>query len=260
VRRVLVVDDEELARERMRQLLARHEGYAIVAECADGDGALDAVERERPDLVFLDISMPGRSGVEVAQELVERADAPAVVFVTAHDEFALQAFEVSALDYLVKPVDRERFDQMLARVERRLPSATTGGLAAPASRDAADELRALVEELRAGAGAPRRFVVRSPRGHYFVRAEDVESATAEGNYVALRAGERVHLVRETMRSFEAKVDPARFVRIHRSTIVAIDRIARIEPLGHGEYRVTMQSGARFESSRAYSGRFHALLR
>ena len=252
MRRVLVADDEELARERMRQLLARHPGYAIVAECADGDGALDAVERERPHLAFLDISMPGRSGVEVAQELVERADAPAVVFVTAHDEFALQAFAVSALDYLVKPVDRERFDQMLVRVERRL--------AAPAPRDAADELRALVEELRAGAGAPRRFVVRSTRGHYFVRAEDVESATAEGNYVALRAGERVHLVRETMRSFEAKVDPARFVRIHRSTIVAIDRIARIEPLGHGEYRVTMQSGARFESSRAYSGRFHALLR
>ncbi len=115
-RRVAIVDDEALARERLRQLLARHPRWQVVAECADGDAALAAVEREAPDLVFLDISMPGRSGVEVAQALVDRDDAPAIVFVTAHDQFALAAFEVSALDYLVKPVDRERFDGMLARV------------------------------------------------------------------------------------------------------------------------------------------------
>lgn len=249
--RVLVVDDEPLARERLRQLLARHDGFRIVGECADGDAALAAVARERPALVFLDISMPGLSGVEVAQALVDRDDAPAIVFVTAHDEFALAAFEVSALDYLVKPVDRERFAATLARVERRLGR--------PAPAPLAAELRAMLAELRAGAELPRRFVVRSPRGHYFVRVEDVETAAAEGNYVALGDGQRTHLVRETMKSFEAKVDPARFVRIHRSAIVSIDRIARIEPLGHGEYRVTMRSGARLESSRAYGDRIKALL-
>lgn len=252
-RRVAIVDDEPLARERLRHLLSRHPAYRIVAECANADEALLALRRETPELVFLDISMPGRSGVELAQMLVDGDDAPDFVFVTAHDQFALAAFEVSALDYLVKPVDRERFDQMLRRVERRSGREARPPLAA--------ELRAVLEELRAGSAVlPRRFVVRSPRGHYFVRTDDVESASAEGNYVALFDGTRSHLVRETMKSFEAKVDPAHFVRIHRSAIVNIDRIARIEPLGSGAYRVTMRSGARFESSRAYGDRVHALLR
>lgn len=249
---VVIVDDEELARERLRHLCARHDEVEVVAECADGDEALTAIARERPDLVFLDISMPGRDGVEVAQAVVDAPGSPAIVFVTAHDQFALQAFEVSAMDYLVKPVDRERFDQALARVARRL----RGPAAAPGAAD----VRALLDELRAGASPTRRFVVRSPRGHYFVREEDIETATAEGNYVALGDGQRVHLVRETMRSFEARVDRSRFVRIHRSTIVNIDRIARIEPQGHGEYNVVMKSGARFESSRAYNERLRALLR
>jgi two-component system LytT family response regulator len=248
---VLVVDDEPLARERLVQLLARHANFRVVGECADGDAALAAVDRERPAVVFLDVRMPGRSGVEVAQALADRDDAPAIVFVTAHDEFALAAFEVSALDYLVKPVDRERFAATLARVERRLGRLSPPPLAA--------ELRAVLAELRAGTELPRRFVVRSPRGHYFVRVEDVETAVAEGNYVALGDGRRTHLVRETMKSFEAKVDPARFVRIHRSAIVSVDAIARVEPLGHGEYRVTMRSGARLESSRAYGDRIKALL-
>jgi two-component system LytT family response regulator len=250
-RRVVIADDEPLARERLQSLLARHAGYRIVDECGDGDEALAAIERDRPDLAFLDISMPGRSGVDVAEALLEHETPPAIVFVTAHDEFALRAFEVSAVDYLVKPVDRERFDQTLARLERRF------GDRKPERFD--DDMRALLEELRP---QPRRerFVIRTPRGHYFVRTEDIESAVAEGNYIALAAGGRVHFTRETMKSFEASIDAGRFIRIHRSTIVNIDRIARIEPLGHGEYRLTMTSGARFESSRAYTQRLHTLLR
>jgi two-component system LytT family response regulator len=250
-RRVSIVDDEALARERLRQLLAWRTGYRVVAECADGDEALAAIEREAPELAFLDISMPGRSGVDVAQALVEAGAPTAVVFVTAHEQFALRAFEVSALDYLVKPVDRERFDAMLARVERRLGS--------PPPPTHADELRLLVEELRSGGPRRKRFTVRTPRGHYFVRTEDIEHATAEGNYVSLAAGGRSHLIRETMKSFVAQLDPATFVRVHRSVVVNVDRIARVEPLGHGEYRIVMQGGARFDSSRAYCDRMHALL-
>ncbi len=251
--RVIIVDDEELARERLRQLCARHEALEVVAECIDGDQALSTIASARPDLAFLDIRMPGRDGVAVAEALMEDADAPAIVFVTAHDEFALRAFEVSAIDYLVKPVDRERFDQMLERVQRR------GNVPRGASMED-DALRTLLRELRMSASTTHRFVVRDARGHYFVRADDIETATAEGNYVALGDGRRTHLVRETMRSFETKVDAARFLRIHRSTIVNIDRIARIEPMGHGEYTVIMRSGARFESSRAYNERLRALLR
>jgi two-component system LytT family response regulator len=247
-----VADDEPLARERLRLLLSRHPAYEVVAECTDGDEALAAIEAERPDVAFLDISMPGRTGVEVAAALLDDAEAPAIVFVTAYDQYALSAFEVSAIDYLVKPVDRERFEQMLQRVEKRIDRSGPGPLNA--------DVRALIDELRLTSGLPKRFVVRTPRGHYFVRAEDIETATADGNYIALSAGGRVHLVRETMKSFEAKVDPARFVRIHRSTIVCIDRIARIEALGHGAYRITMHSGARFDSSPTYGQRIHALLR
>ena len=251
-RRVIVADDEPLARERLGLLLARHDGWRIVAECVDGDEALAAVDRERPDVAFLDISMPGRSGVEVAHALLDHAHAPAIVFVTAHDQFALQAFEVSAMDYLVKPVDRERFDQMLGRVERRLSGASD----APRR----DELLALIDQLREGGSHPRRFAIRTAKGHYFVRTDSIEWAESDGNYVALGADGRRHLLRETMKSFESRLDPSRFVRIHRSVIVAIDRIARLEPLGHGAYRITMQSGARFEASQRYNARIQALLR
>ena len=248
---VVIADDEPLARERVRMLLAAHDRFRIVAEAATGDEALSVVRHVRPDILFLDISMPGPSGVQVAQELLDDAKPPAVVFVTAHDEYAVQAFEVSALDYLVKPLDKDRFEQMLARVERRVSDGTTVRR---------DELLALLETLRPEGGFRKRFVVRTTKGHYFVLAKDVEAVVAEGNYVALSAAGRQHLVRETMKSVEDALDPAEFVRIHRSIIVRIDAIARVEPAGHGEYRVSMRSGATHDSSRAYSERLRALLR
>lgn len=249
---VLIADDEPLARERIRMLLEAHPRYAVVAEVTNGDEAAAEFVRLRPAIAFLDISMPGQNGVAVADAMADEDLETVVVFVTAHDEYALQAFEVGALDYLVKPVDRERFDQTLARIERREESRP------PAAYRG--ELRALLESMHHDAGRRKRFVVRSPKGHYFVQTKDIETVVASGNYLTLHAGGRSHLVRETMKSFEEGVDAEQFVRIHRSVIVNVDCIARIEPQGFGEYRITMSSGARVDSSRAYGDRLRALLK
>lgn len=249
-RRVVLADDEPLARDRLRQLLARRPAYQVVAECRDGSEAVDAILREHPDLVFLDVAMPGLDGLEVAEAVAD--EPPVIIFVTAYNEFALRAFEVSAVDYLLKPVDRERFDRALARAEATFARGSAAGLDAP--------LRNFLERLRAERAYPRRFLVRATRGHYFVRVEDVDWVAAEGNYVALHAGGRAHLVRDTMKAFEGKLNPESFVRVHRSAIVNIDRVERIEPRGHGEYALTLRGGARLESSRAYSDRLQALLR
>ncbi len=249
---VLIADDEALARERIRMLLANYPRYTVVSEVEDGEEAAAELARLRPALAFLDISMPGRTGVQVADALVDDNVPTAIVFVTAYDEHALQAFEVGALDYLVKPVDRQRFDQTLTRIERR-------GLVtrAPEYRD---ELRVLLESLHREAGYRKRFVVRSPKGHYFVQAKDIECVTADGNYLVLQAGGRTHLIRETLKTFVDSVDPAQFVRIHRSVVVNVAFIARIESEGHGEYRITTTGGARVESSRAYGEQLRTLLK
>jgi two-component system, LytTR family, response regulator len=251
VRRAIVADDEALARERLRQLLARHPGWSIVAECRHGAEAVEAILDRQPDVVFLDIRMPGLDGLEVAEAVSgDEQRGPAIVFVSAYDEFALRAFDLSAVDYLLKPVDRERFDRALARVESRLASGEAG---------ARTDVGALLHGMRPEQPYVHRFLVRSPRGYYFVRAEDVEWVEAEGNYAALHASGRRHLVRQTMKTLEARLDPATFARVHRSAIVNATRVARAESLGHGEYRLLLASGAQVDTSRAYSARVHELL-
>jgi two-component system LytT family response regulator len=248
VRRVLIADDEPLARERMRMLLAGRAGYEIVAECEDGIQAADRIAADRPDVVFLDINMPALDGLEVAEALGDGA--PAVVFVTAFHEFAVRAFEVSAVDYLLKPVDRERLERALARAEARLAAGTSLTL---------DSVREFLATLRAERAYPRRFLVRSSRGHHFVRADEIDWVDAQGNYVRVHAGGRSHMLRDTMTAFEAKLDPDTFVRVHRSAIVNVDRIERIEPYARGEYLLTLRDGTRLTSSRAHSVRLHELL-
>jgi len=254
MRRVVVADDEPLARERLRQLLARHSGWAIAAECRTGVEAVDAILAQRPAVVFLDIRMPGLDGLEVADAIAgdEHGGGPVVVFVTAYDEFALRAFDVSAADYLLKPIDRERFDRAIARLEARLRAAPS----AERDTDVAAVLGALSQQLP----PLRRFLVRTTRGYHFVNAGDVEWIEAEGNYAALHAGGRVHLVRHTMKALEERLDPSAFVRVHRSAIVNVECVVRAEPLGHGEYRLQLRSGARVETSRGYSGRVTGYLR
>jgi two-component system LytT family response regulator len=239
-------------------LLERHAGYEIVAECEDGAQAVATIAAERPDVVFLDIRMPELTGIEVAEALdAARAAgdrAPAVVFVTAYEEYARRAFDVHALDYLLKPVDRERLARALERVEARVAAAAPEPGVDPS-------LRAFLETLRAERAYPARFLVRDAKGGlYFVRADEIDWVDAQGNYVRLHAGGRAHLVRDTMKAIEAKLNPASFVRVHRSAIVNLDRVQRLEPYSHGEYVLTLRDGTRLRTSRAHSGRLQALLR
>ena len=260
--RVVIADDEPLARERLRMLLAGRPELEVVAEAEHGAAAVEAILAERPDLVFLDVRMPELDGIEVAKVLAEEAEQgfapPVIVFVTAYDEYALRAFEVNARDYLTKPVDRERLEQALERAAGLL---ARRGESADAGTSLEPSLVAFLETLRRERAFPVRFLVRDARGGlYFVRADDIEWVEAEENYVRLHAGGRSHLVRDTMRAFREKLDPARFVRVHRSAIVNVDRIARVEPYARGEYTLTLADGTKLTSSRAHSDDLRRLLR
>ena len=250
--RVAIADDEPLARERLRGMLKEREGYAIVAECNDGVEAAAALARHDIDLLFLDVQMPGLDGFQI----LESADAsplPIIVFVTAFDDYALRAFDVSALDYLLKPFDRDRFERTLARVEERLTTRRAPGIP--------EELRELLRSLSATATPSHvsRFPVRTNGEIYFVRVEDVDWINAEGNYVALHTAGRTHLVRDTIKSLETRLDPAKFMRVHRSAIINVDRLRKLQPYFHGEYVITLQDGTTLTSSRSHSERLRALL-
>jgi two-component system LytT family response regulator len=253
--RVVIADDEPLARERVRSMLAGRPEYAIVGEAADGAEAVELIVREHPDVVFLDIKMPELDGFEVVEALEADPDhaSPAIVFVTAFGEYAVKAFEVRALDYLLKPFDRARFDRALeTAASRRRPGSDVTGHVDPA-------LREMLEQLRPERRYPARFLVRNANRMYFVRVDDVDWMDAAGNYVRLHSGGRAHLVRDTMKAIEARLDPERFVRIHRSAIVNIERVAQIEPYLHGEYVVILRDGTKLTSSRAHSAALRALL-
>jgi two-component system LytT family response regulator len=230
--RVVVVDDEPLPRQRVRDLVAQHPALELVGEAADGTQALDVIVDRRPDLVFLDIQMPELDGLQVAAALGDDAP-PFIVFVTAYDEYAIRAFEVDALDYLLKPVTAERFAMAVARVLGRIGT---------------------------DANRATRFVARRGGRHYFVRVAEIDWIEAVGNYVRLHTGGTSHLIRETMKGMEERLDPTAFVRIHRSAIVAIDRIVGIEAREQGEYVVTLPGRVRVTSSRSYGDRIRALVR
>ena len=248
--RAVVVDDERLARERVAELVRADDRLELVGEAAHGAAALDLIVEQRPDLAFLDIQMPELDGFQVVAALDDAL--PALVFVTAYDAYAIRAFEVDAIDYLLKPVTAARFAEAVARVVGRVERRDLS-LDAP--------IRGLAAAAASRHGTPAvRFVARRGTKHYFVRVAEIERIEAEGNYVRLHTGDRSHLVRETLKGVEARLDPGQFVRIHRSALVAVDRIRSIEARAEGEYLVTMRDGARLVSSRGYSARVRALLR
>jgi two-component system LytT family response regulator len=249
--RTVLVDDEPLAREGLRLHLEPEPDIELIAECADGETAIAAIREYEPDLVFLDVQMPGIDGFGVLAALAD-APMPAVVFVTAYDEFALRAFDAHALDYLLKPFDDARFRRALERVRTHL----SGRL----RRELDARLAALLERMRGRPDYARRLVVRDGGRVVILRTDDVDRIEAAANYVRVHAGGRTYLLRGTMARMEAMLDPAEFVRIHRSTIVRIDRIRVLEPLYQGDFLVVLESGARLPSSRGYRDNLQALLR
>jgi two-component system LytT family response regulator len=250
VLKVMLVDDEPLARGKLRRLLADEAGVEVVGEAGSAEEAREKLEELRPDLLFLDIQMPGQDGFALL-ESVPAELLPAVVFVTAYDEHAVRAFEVSAIDYLLKPFDRERLELALERAREALDRRDGVGLD--------EQLRSMLEELRGEQPFLDRFVVRSVGRIVFVRAADVDWIEAAGNYVRLRIGKESHLLRETMSSLETRLDPRIFARIHRSTIVNIDRIRELNHIFHGDYSVLLKDGTRLTLSRGYREQFERIV-
>lgn len=254
MRRVLVADDEPLARKRVRMMLERHADYVVVGECADGDETLAALIADPPDVLFLDVKMPGLDGFEVLAAIEEAPRPAAIVFVTAFAESAVAAFDESAVDFLLKPFDAERFDRAVERVGRRLDAGLTSESLAESAA-----MRRVLQSIHHRAYA-ERFLVRAANHLYFVSASDVEWIDAAANYVRMHIGGRVHYVRETVRGIEGRLEPERFVRVHRSIIVNLDFVQRLEPFAHGEYVITMRDGSRVRSSRTYNERLRGMLR
>ena len=242
--RALVVDDEPMARDRVLSLLQQEEDVEVVGECGDGTQAVAAIQHQSPDLVFLDVQMPGHNGFEVIQAVgAERM--PTVIFVTAYDEYALKAFEVHALDYLLKPFGRDRFQRTLQHARASLERRRAG--------DLGRRLLALVNDIKTEPGPPRldRLVVKSGGRVFFLRTDEIDWIEAAGNYVRLHLGEESHLFRETMNRMESRLDGRRFVRIHRSRIVNTERVKELQPWFNGEHVVVLQNGTRLTLSRGY---------
>jgi len=248
--RAVIVDDEELARDRIQSLLATHPDVEIAGVCADGPSAIETIERARPNLVFLDVQMPGMDGFEVVSNL-DVQQMPAVVFVTAHDGHALRAFDIHALDFLLKPFDETRFNKALEHARAQI-GRQQGPTLDP-------RLVSLLEELRGERKYSERLIVKSGGRVFFVRTEEIDWVEAAGNYVKIHTKSESHLLRESMKNMEGKLDPKIFVRIHRSAIVNIDRIKELEPWFHAEYIVIMRDGTRLTASRVFSDRLSALI-
>lgn len=240
--RTLIVDDEPLGRERIRTLLAARDDVHVAAEAKDGNEAVALLKRSDFDLVFLDIQMPHRSGFEVIRA-VGVEEMPPVVFVTAYDAYALQAFEVHALDYLLKPFEPERFhealDHVLALIEKQNRT------------DLDARVQQLLDDLEPAPQPIQRLMIKTHQRIQFIRTEDIDWIEAAGNYVKLHVGQHTHLLRQTMTALENRLDSTTFLRIHRSTIVNLDRVKDLQAMNNGEYEVRLRDGTRLTLSRGY---------
>ncbi len=240
--RTVIVDDEPPARRKLRTLLKAEPAIDVIGEAGDGIAAVDAVERLQHDLLFLDVQMPGRDGFDVIEEvsLRRRASCPAVIFVTAFDKYAVKAFDVHAVDYLLKPFDRARLHQAIVRASTLVGESGLSDRLMAVARDATRH-RPL-----------RRVLVRATGRIVFVDVETIDWIEATGHYVTLHAGRDTHLLRESLSDLAARLDPARFARIHRGTVVNLDRVKELRPLFHGEFSVVLKDGTELHATRTYA--------
>jgi two-component system LytT family response regulator len=247
--RALIVDDEPLARRRIRRMLAHHTDVEIIGDLGNGRDAIVAIRDQAPDLVFLDVLMPEMDGFAVLESL-DSQSMPLVIFVTAYDQYALRAFEVYALDYLLKPFDRQRFDKALQRAKARLSNERS---------HINQRALALLQELRAQTSHVERMVIKSGGRAFFLKTDEIDWIEAEGKYVRLHVGKESYLLREAISGLEAQLDSKKFLRIHRSTIVNIDRVRELQPWFHNEYRVILRDGTELMLSRSCRKKLSDLL-
>jgi two-component system LytT family response regulator len=238
--RALVVDDEPLARRAIRRFLGKHAGVEVIGECGDGESAVRAIRERKPDLVFLDVQMPEMDGFQVLSE-VGANEMPVTIFVTAYDRYALRAFDSNAIDYLLKPVGEQRFERALTRAKQRI--------AGKLNYDEVHRIMSSLERIAATRTYPDRLAIPQNGRILFVPTKDIDWIEAEGNYVRLHVGSREHELRETLAGLEEKLNPAEFLRIHRSTIVNIQRIKEIQAWFHGHHRVLLENGTALRMSR-----------
>jgi two-component system LytT family response regulator len=259
--RAILVDDEPLARTRLRSLLADDSDVNVVAEAGNGEEALEAIEEHTPDLIFLDIQMPELDGFGVVEALVSAAasggaerELPLIIFVTAYDEYALKAFEVHALDYLLKPVDRDRFAATLARAKTQLRArvpAARGPAETPSSDLKPQQLQPLLDHLGRRQRRDARLAIKTDGRVLFLRTQDIDWIEAVDNHAKLHVGRETHIVRDTLTRLEQRLPSGRFLRIHRSTIVNVERVRELQPWFQGDYVVILNDGTRLTSGRSY---------
>lgn len=248
--RTLVVDDEPPARQKIVNLLKKETGIELIGECANGQEAVAMIRAKKPDLLFLDIQMPEVDGFGVLHAL-QKETLPAVVFVTAYDQYAIRAFEVHAVDYLLKPFDRDRFHTAVEQARQHLAKGQAQALS--------EKLLSLLDEMKTKGKIIDRLAVKSEGKIFFIKIDDIDWIEASGNYVRLHMGSLSHLVRETMNGIQKKLDQSKFLRIHRSTFVNIERIKELQPWFHGDYVVILKDGTQLTMSRGYRSNLPELL-
>lgn len=244
--RTIIVDDEDLARQMIKEYLRAHPMVEVVAECSGGEEAVRRVNAMRPDLLFLDIQMPGLTGFEVLEKLDHP---PFIIFSTAYDRYALRAFEINAIDYLLKPFDKERFDRALSRAFERMQNKTA----------ASQQILSLLNNLQTAGTDPQRFWIKEKGCLKPIKHEAIDWIEAMDDYACLHVGQTKHLVNQTMRELEARLDEKMFMRIHRSAIVNLDRIKELRPIGDGSYQVILKNNTQLSLSRSQAKKLKELV-